>query len=365
MNPQNHLPTWIVEANRHTLAFAQVREDPLLDLAVLEHLDRPARILMVASGGCTAAALVASGRAAEVHLVDVNPAQIALTRLKLYLLQHATHETRLKLLGHRAMRADDRLYSVRAILDELEIPSDIFGPTELWADIGLDFAGRYERLFAELHQWLDPVKSDVAVVLRLEDPRKQSEIANPKTSLGQAIGAALQEVMAQENLVALFGERATRNRVESFADHFERRVLTALSTLPAATNPFLWQMLCGRFPVDFHYPWLTASAPEKRPEVRWGCADMLSVLKSRPGIYDYVHLSNILDWLSVEEARDTLQQAAAVLGPGGQVLIRQLNSSLDVQALGPMFDWQTSRAGDLHRRDRSFFYRALHWGRRR
>src|SRR5713226_4841071 len=94
------LPAWVTEAAALPLAFAQVREDPLLDQAVVARLPGSARILMVASGGCTAAWLAASAKVARIHLVDPNPAQIALARLKLHLLHLADPVERLALLGH-------------------------------------------------------------------------------------------------------------------------------------------------------------------------------------------------------------------------------------------------------------------------
>ncbi len=365
MNAQMNLPAWVKEATLLPLAFAQVREDPWLDLAALDQIDRPSRVLMVASGGCTAAALVAAAHVEYLHLVDVNPAQIALTRLKIHLLRWTAARERLALLGHSPMQTGDRFDSIHDMLGEMGIASEVFGHVETWGKLGLDFAGRYERLFAELQRRLLPVRQELEAVLTLADPIEQARRTQAGSSLAQAIESALQTVMAQDHLVALFGERATRNRVEPFADHFTRRVFTALATLPAATNPFLWQMLCGRFPADVNYHWLSARAPDKLPEICWTCSDMLSVLRSRPGMYDYVHLSNILDWLSAEEGRELLEFAGAVLRPGGYTLVRQLNSTLDVPALGSAFDWDADIAGSWHKQDRSFFYRALHWGRRR
>src|SRR5262249_56082579 len=84
------LPAWVADAARLPIAFAQVREDPLLDLWVVERIEQAAaRVLLIASGGCTAAALAGSGRVAQLHLVDPNPAQIALARWKLALLETA------------------------------------------------------------------------------------------------------------------------------------------------------------------------------------------------------------------------------------------------------------------------------------
>src|SRR2546423_1533016 len=66
--------------------FSQVREDPLLDLEVARRVaarrGRPARVLLIASGGCTAVSLLASEAVAEVHAVDANPAQLHLTALR-------------------------------------------------------------------------------------------------------------------------------------------------------------------------------------------------------------------------------------------------------------------------------------------
>jgi len=92
---------------------------------------------------------------------------------------------------------------------------------------------------------------------------------------------------------------------------------------------------------------------------------MDKALRAEPNAYDFVHLSNILDWLSPEQAAATLDLAWVALRPGGWTLIRQLNSSLDIQALGGRFDWQDRPASALHNRDRSFFYRKLLLGRKR
>src|SRR5262245_66036990 len=80
---------WLDQAAALPIAFALVREDALLDVDVVEAVGRGERVLMVASGGCTAAALAALPNVAHLHLVDPNPAQLALCRLKLHLLERA------------------------------------------------------------------------------------------------------------------------------------------------------------------------------------------------------------------------------------------------------------------------------------
>ena len=78
---------WVSRTARLPVAFSQVREDALLDLEISRRLRDGFEGILIASGGCTAAYLAARSRASRLHLVDMNPAQIALTRLKLRLLE--------------------------------------------------------------------------------------------------------------------------------------------------------------------------------------------------------------------------------------------------------------------------------------
>jgi S-adenosylmethionine-diacylglycerol 3-amino-3-carboxypropyl transferase len=356
------LPSWVSEAAQLPVAFAQVREDPLLDAWVVERLPPGARTIMIASGGCTLAYLAARCRVARIDVVDPNPAQLALARLKLHLLQTADSAGRLALLGHAGMPPDRRESLLRAAMYALGLPADALGPPPVVAAEGPDHAGRYERVFAQLRTELAPIAAGVNELVSLRDPAEQARRVDPATPLGRALDAAFDRAMDLPILIRLFGEGATRNRVEPFARHFARRTRHALATLPAAGNPYLWQVLAGRYPPEAAAPWFAEPAPERMPEITWNNTVMTEALRRARGEYDFVHLSNILDWLSPEEGRATLDLAHAALCPDGRVLIRQLNSTLDIPGLSDRFTWQTDEAQALHARDRSYFYRALHLG---
>jgi S-adenosylmethionine-diacylglycerol 3-amino-3-carboxypropyl transferase len=344
------VPPWLADAAAMPVAFAQVREDPRVDLAVLDLLGdrRDLSGIMIASGGCTAAALVAAKRFGRLDLVDINPAQLALARLKLHLLEHATPQRRLEACGHAPQ--DNRATFLADAFAELGLPPNVLGPPQAVAAIGPDHSGRYELLFAQLQRvmggrWAGPLSNGGV------DP-------DPLDT-----DAAFDDVMTLANLVALFGEKATQNRVEPFARHFARRTRVALSTLPTGDNPFLWQLLVGRFPPGAAYDWFNAPPPARSPDLHFIQSTMTDALAASDAGFDFVHLSNILDWLSEAEASETLAVARRALRPGGVTVIRQLNSSLDLAALGDGFDWLDTTA--LHARDRSFFYRRLYVGRRR
>lgn len=356
---------WVAEANVLPLAFAQVREDPRIDRFVVERAGDGARVCMVASGGCTAAVLATVPNVAAIHLVDPNPAQLALTRLKLRLLQTERAPVRRALVSNGEMAFYDRADRLTDELKALGLPPNAMGELGDVAILSPDFAGRYEECFAELRRQLNTHRNELDAVLRLSDPVKQAPRVAPDTPLGRRLDEVLDSVMSLPNLVALFGEAATRNPAEPFSRHFARRIRHAFATFPAATNPFLWQMLAGCYPPGHAADWYGLPAPARVPEITWQRAVMADALRERAGAFDVVHLSNILDWLSPEEATATLELAARSLRPDGRVVVRQLNSTLDVPAAGPMFEWDEATARELHADDRSFFYRALHLGRKR
>jgi S-adenosylmethionine-diacylglycerol 3-amino-3-carboxypropyl transferase len=360
--PRQREAAWLSECAALPVAFAQVREDALVDAWIVERL-RDARVTMVASGGCTAALLAVSPRVRHLLVVDPNPAQIALTRLKLALLPCSVRQ-RLSLLGHRAMGAQARLKGIEKVLAPSGVAPVELGPLQLVARQGPDHAGRYEQLFVTLRSELAGVRVKLRQLLGMEDPGAQAVHAARETTLGRALDKAFDTVLALPILVRLFGPDAVQNPVEPFSRHFAGRTRAVLAAMPARNNPYLWQMLAGRYPPNCLNPWLALSPQLPHARVELVNAKMNEALSGVVAANDLVHLSNILDWLTPQSARKTLDLARRSLRPGGYVVIRQLNSSLDVPALGAGFRWLENDAKRLHHCDSSFFYRQLHIGRR-
>src|SRR5688572_23796265 len=89
--------TVLAGAKDDRLFFAQVREDPLLEIEALAPLS-DARVVVVASGGCTAFSLIASG-AKEVVAVDLNSTQNHLVELKTVALKRLVTPELMSFLG--------------------------------------------------------------------------------------------------------------------------------------------------------------------------------------------------------------------------------------------------------------------------
>src|SRR6185369_2121986 len=114
---------WVARIASRPIAFAQVREDATLDQWVVQQLDAEAEVVMVASGGCTAAALATAPQILRLHLIDPNPAQIALSRLKLRLLATAEPTERLSILGYKSMPTSERRRRLMHELQSLDLPA--------------------------------------------------------------------------------------------------------------------------------------------------------------------------------------------------------------------------------------------------
>ena len=344
---------WLSEAARLPLAFAQVREDPRIDLACCAGLPPDATVVMIASGGDTAVC-VSRLPIGRLILVDMNAAQLALTRCKLALAKNGRRDESMQWLGHLPLAPELRAGRIAATLESLGLPPDAMGPLERLAVYGPDYSGRYEAMFAALNRALAPSWGILQRLLESATPVSMPELSQ--------VDAAFAGVMSLENLVALFGHGATRNPRVPFAEHFAGRVRSAFATSIPRWNPFLWQMLAGKFPPRVAWDWLDSDAPPHvEPEILNGLMKpALDALPARS--VDFVHLSNILDWLTPAEAGAVLESASRVLKRGGRVVVRQLNSSLDIPALSSGIRWSPALGRLMQTKDRSFFYPEIHIG---
>jgi S-adenosylmethionine-diacylglycerol 3-amino-3-carboxypropyl transferase len=315
-------------------------------------------------GGETAA-LLSTLPLQSLHLVDINEAQLSLTRLKLQLLQTADTPQRLALLGHTAMPPESRSRELSSRLTDLGLPTESLGPPQWVARYGPDHCGRYEWLFARMRQLLEDHPESMLSLMQMDDPDRQSKLVAEGTDLGDRIEQALVKTLDLNRLVRIFGPDATANRVQPFAQHFLQQTRRVLSTMPAVENPFLHQIFLGKF-IGPLWPWLGCGRPASLPETRFSRAAMDEVLPTLPdGSYDLIHLSNILDWIKPSDAQRMLNSARRCLSPGGLVVIRQLNSRLDIRGLPCGLRWLPELSESLHEIDRSFFYRSLHVGMKR
>ena len=357
-------PDWVTQALQLPIRFAQVREDPILDMGVVSRLKPDSRVLVVASGGCTVCALATMPAISHMTVVDPNPSQIAITRTKLHMHEHYAREECLRLLGHQFMDPHERSQSIGSLLAALEFGPNELGPNQVLTRLGIDFVGRYESVFHEISKGLVDFDGELEVLLSLSNIETQKRKLRDMSEFRERLLFTMQEVMDLANLVALFGEEATRNRVQPFASHFFDRVVWALEHLPADSNTFLWQVLRNQCPPGKTVPWLGMRSATSLPSMNFQVCLIQEYLQHCDEHFDYIHLSNVLDWLSPDEASNLLEATWNRLAKNGFTLIRQLNSNLDIPSLNSNFEWLTNEAKAMYDSDRSFFYRAIHLARK-
>lgn len=334
-------------ATEFPIMFSQVREDPRVDLDIVESLARPnVKVLMIASGGCTLGVLARHPRICAIDAVDVNPAQIALCKLKLLLLNESP-TVRAQVLGH--LPSPHR----EAQLSSLNIDPEAFGEAAAVYRYGPDYVGRYEWLF---RSFSEPFKQ---TALGQKLPFTAS-IEQQQALLQQdlcEVRALFDSIFSLDSLIALFGPNAVQNRKTSYADHFYHRFLWTLSHQLIHTNPFFYQFAYLTYPENAQTVFL--SLPPKAPcPVQFHTSPMLGYLVSQEAAtYDYIHLSNILDWENQGTIDQIIHQSARILKKGGKLSIRQLNSNVEAHHHPNLSFTLYNNTSDL-----SFFYPKIHIG---
>ena len=321
-------------------------------------------MLVVGSGGCTLAVLAPLANVSAVHVVDPNPAQLALCRVKLAMLQSTPQVSRLEILGHRTLNPDSRKLRVEEICDQTGDTPESFGASDVVSEVGLDYVGRYESVFRQIGNSVGSFPDDVLDLLRLDSSSAQARWLQSHPDFVARLLESFDQVMALENLVTLFGETATQNPVMDFSTHFFQRTVHALHCFNANSNHFLWQVLASSTLSKPVARWLNQPVQNVSAELIYEPATIQDYLAQTDIQFDYIHLSNVLDWLTVEDARSLLELTWRRLKQKGFTLIRQLNSNLPIRSLGDRFSWLNEESDFLHREDLSYFYRGVHCGQR-
>lgn len=289
------------------LKFAVVREDPDLELALLQRfsLRRP---LVVASGGCTALALMGAD-VDEVTAFDLNPTQLAHVERK------------------RAARA-------RGDTAALGVES-----TE-----GLHEIGAFEGLFRVLRRFCDEFVPGERTPERLS--------ANPYWP------AAFATTFNDAFLHAMFGPAATQHAAPgSYPGYFQRAFERGMAR--GGDNYFLDHVFRGAYRRQCAPPFVYAT---ERAPLRLIEGTLLDVPHLER--FDLFSLSNVFDWSDdrvVGAWADALQRAEA----GAVLLLRQLNNGRDLRAFFPHFAFDDALSRELLARDRSLFYERIEVGVRR
>lgn len=301
----------------NALQFAVVREDPLVELAILERCQQR-RVLIVASGGCTALTLASNG--ARCMLVDPNPAQLAHVETK-----------------RRALAGPDRERVFGVGKDD---PASLSGN------------GNFESLFRIFRAVLDDL------VLPYADRRQALEAGGRAVLMEMTKNkfwpAAFAATFCDPLLEAMFGPAATQHAERgSYPSYFQRRIEATFTDV--TKNYFMHHLLLGHWLATALPPFMLARAPAQ-PFESQQC--MMQDVATFSG-FDLISLSNIFDWMDTTAVRRVAGRITKEADAGAFVLVRQLNNTAPIERdFGDAFVFEQTT-------DRAAFYERVLIGRKR
>ena len=345
------------------IAFSQAREDPRIELRVIEQLKErqghPLRVLLVASGGCTALSLLASPAVVQIEAVDLNLAQLHLVELRRQALLHLSLDEQLRLIGADLKASETerlRLYE-RVRLQLPDTTQAFWDARQDQIAFGVNRVGRFEQLFRELSSHfatfeLDPLRSPTTA---LQHPRWRD---------------SFETVFERSKLAGTFGEAAVNYSMDrSFGEHFADVFAIALQQFVPTENYFVTQVWGDCYtsgmdgvPIYLQQPAQTSihALGTDRLRLHHGAfAEKMQQL-AEFSKFDLIQFSNISDWMPLSDLHTMLTSAVHSLKPGGALIGRRLNG--DHHLASVMADHllvDDSLTTQLLASDRSFFYREV------
>ena len=319
-------------AREDRLFFAQVREDPLLEIEALAPLE-DARVVVVSSGGCTALSLLASG-AAHVTAVDLNSTQNHLIEVKAAALRWLTMPEIMSFFGVARGAPRRRIRTYRRIRPLLTDRAAAF-----W-DTHEELLGRGALACGVTEQFIGAVVR--AVKLFVHGQRKiERLLAMPSLEAQREYFEHEWNTRRWRLLFPLLINRWTFSRAlepeffrevenPSFARHFRALLEHALCDVPVSSNYFLHQMLLGTYQARLPGgvpPYLERTGREILRS-RLDCLELVDagyeehLATCEDSSVDALAISNICEWLDTKGIDRLFEQIVRVAKPGARFCFR-------------------------------------------
>lgn len=327
-------------ATEGRLLFAQVREDPLLEIDALKV--RPGgRYVVVGSGGCTALSMIAAG-AGHVAAVDLSKIQNHLTELKAVSRGLVSPWEYQGFLGAEPMLGARRARIYWALRENLSAEAveywDANGDLIELGVLGSGASEQFIRILARVIRSGVHPRSRIERLLACRSLEEQRRLYHSEWNNRR--WRALFSVLVNRWTFNKTYDPAFFRNVEnpSFAKHFHRLFEHAICEVPAATNYFLHYMLTGRYPVllDGGIPPYLDPAWDPTPDE---LANSLEIVDGRYEDYlrscgtssvDGFALSNICEWMDDFGIDGLFDEIVRVAKPGARLVFRNFVGHTEV-----------------------------------
>lgn len=366
------------------LVYPQIWEDPAVDMAALE-LEPGKRIITIASGGCNVMNYLTASPA-DIIAVDLNPAHIALLKLKLTAARHLpNHESFFRFFGHADERENTARYD-RFLRDHL--PDDA---RAYWEKRGLTGRRQISIFTRDIYRY-----GLLGRFIGIMHLLARAYGKNPRLML-TAQGLDEQRRLFEENLAPVFDSRLIRwlcrmpvslyglgippaqfaylsaDAGGDLAGLLRQRLSRLACDFPLEDNYFAWQAFGRRYDRESRRavpPYLTHGAYDairanvgRVTAVQASMTDRLATVPAE-SLDGYV-LLDAQDWMTPAQMVALWTEIDRTARSGARVIFRTagLDSPLEAAlpaAIRSRWSYDPSTVPDYVARDRSSIYGGFH-----
>lgn len=273
--------------------FAQVREDPNVELFALEAINKKdLDILCICSGGCTILSLFNNNNIKTIDAIDVNKEQLYLCELKKAICCYYNNITDI-LKFYQGEYSEKEYLKILISLNLKEETKNYWLGNMKSICFGVNRDGKFEELFRNL------VKDNFNFDKNFD----------------------------KNNLIKIFGDEAVVNSKECFINHFKNIIETHKNKYSEKDNYFYHQILYDKYDENCLPPYFYCidSLKKNYYKINYICNNFLNHINSCvPNSYDLVQTSNISDWMNNEILEQMIKQIHLILKTDGIIIMRRL-----------------------------------------
>ena len=345
-----------------TIIFGQVREDARTELTALQQANPTPRVFCIASGGCTAFALLAA-QPAHVLACDINPAQIALVALKKSALSLDD-----PIVIQQTFLASVAVYPRLAPLLSHQV-RQFWGCNGALLKHGLNNSGLIDRRL----QWV--MKGFYALVHSRRTTERMlrfDELAPQQTYFARMWQStrwrACFRLLNPWVLSLVYGNTAAQALPLNFHRQMRHQVEDVFQRFVTARNPYLWQTFMPGIPPpsaallpDYLQAETLSRLRNSLSQLTLQTGEAAATIRESERPFDFFALSNILEGTEPAYAQMLAQTIGQQANPGALVVLRFIFPPA-AEVLKPFFDafqWQEELSQYCATHDRSLFCRKV------
>ena len=350
------------------LYFAQVREDPRLEIEALAPGPGDS-IVIVGSGGCTALSLLAAG-AGHVTAVDVNRAQNHLIELKVAALTVLSRAESLAFIGAISCARHVRLAAYAGLRAHLTIRAraywDAHHPSIAAGVLNAGVTEHFIRMVVRMLSLAVHPRARIERMLACNTIDAQRSLFESQWNTARwrvFFHLLLNRAVFRRAYDSAFFAHLER---PSFAEHFRWQAEHALRELSVRDNYFLHHMLTGQYQVDIADgvpPYLAeeacASVAASRERLTLVDGSVTDHLRGLPdGSVTGFAISNICEWLAPRDVDALFAEIVRTAAPNAILCFRNFVGWTEVPSrFQNLIAEDRARGEEMMQRDRSVVQR--------